>query len=75
MTTIYTKYMLPWQPYQDVLIYFLVKVLNFTIIFYSPQCLKKVIFNELINVAIIYSIYDAATYPVILHFPLIMNKS
>ena len=37
--------------------------------------LKKVIFNELINVAIIYSIYDAATYPVILHFPLIMNKS
>ena len=33
----YTKFMLPWQPFQDVLTYFLVNILNLTIIIYSNQ--------------------------------------
>ena len=37
MTTVYTKFMLPWQPFQDVLTYFLVNILNLTIIIYSNQ--------------------------------------
>ena len=33
MTTAYAKFMLPWQPFQDVLTYFLVKV---STVFYDP---------------------------------------
>ena len=58
MTTVYTKFMLPWQPFQDVLTHFFGKhiKLNYHHLQSSKfhKYLENFILSELINVALRY---------------------
>ena len=42
MATIFVKFLLPWQPSEDILLFFEIKTLNFNTIIYNPQSFRNI---------------------------------